>query len=813
MIKIIFFKILLIVSLISVCPPSVYAWSNDITPELAKKLHEALKNKGKNYQPRTHHLNSDGSPKYTNRLILEESPYLIQHAHNPVNWYAWGSDAFAKAKRENKPIFLSIGYSTCHWCHVMERESFENQTIAEYLNTHYIAIKVDRERRPDVDKIYMTALMMTKGSGGWPMSSLLTPEGKPFFSGTYYPAKQFLELLQKAHTLWATDEAQLRTMSEKITAAVEGRQHSLKQAKHIGKERVQIAVISLLNQFDDLQGGFSSAPKFPNESYLYLLLDTVIREQDQEVLDALTFTMDKMAQGGIYDQVGGGFHRYSTDNAWLVPHFEKMLYNQAHLVQTYLQLYHITHEDSYKRIVSQTLDYVLRDMTDSNNGFYSASDADSEGQEGKYFLWTMEQVKNTLNPALASLAIALYGVTPEGNFSDDPKHRMGTTILNLSGSIRDFAKGNKLELKTLYRDIDRIRQQLYQKRQTRIAPAIDKKVLTAWNGMMISAFVKAGKAFYEEKYLNAAKRAGDYLWQTHHYQTVAKSGLYRASLDSKASVLATQADYAYLAKAYIALYDVTENQKWLIRAQQLVKEMITLFWDKEEGSFFMSEQSVNGHQGVPLFNRPKDIYDGAIPSANAVALVVLSQLYYRTGDDYYYTKAMALVASLSAIIKTAPSSFSYFLMAVNQLNFGELSDVQYGAKGHVRLEKTEVSQRHEKNQHIIQLDIQLTMDKGWHINSRYPLDKELVATAISLGNKAKKHWKIRQIEYPVGEELKLTFNDDPLSLYQNSVAIHVTLEAIGKPLVSIPLAVNYQACSDAICLAPQEQLIYIFPEK
>ncbi len=813
MIKIIFFKLLLIVSLISVCSLSVYAWSNDITPELAKKLHEALKNKGKNYQPRTHHLNSDGSPKYTNRLILEQSPYLIQHAHNPVNWYPWGSEAFAKAKRENKPIFLSIGYSTCHWCHVMERESFENQTIAEYLNTHYVAIKVDRERRPDVDKIYMTALMMTKGSGGWPMSSLLTPEGKPFFLGTYYPAKQLLELLQKAHTLWATDEAQLRTMSEKITAAVESRQHSLKQAKHIGKERVQIAVISLLNQFDDLQGGFSSAPKFPNESYLYLLLDTVIREQDQEVLDALTFTMDKMAQGGIYDQVGGGFHRYSTDNAWLVPHFEKMLYNQAHLVQTYLQLYQITHENSYKRIVSQTLDYVLHDMTDSNNGFYSASDADSEGQEGKYFLWTTEQLKNTLNPALASLAIALYGVTPEGNFSDDPKHRTGTTILNLSGSIRDFAKRNKLELKPLYRDIDSIRQQLYQKRQTRIAPAIDKKVLTAWNGMMISAFVKAGKAFSEEKYLNAAKRAGDYLWQTHHYQTAAKSGLYRASLDSKASVLATQADYAYLAKAYIVLYDVTENQKWLIRAQQLVKEMITLFWDKEEGSFFMTEQSVNGHQGVPLFNRPKDIYDGAIPSANAVALVVLSQLYYRTGDDYYYTKAMALVASLSAIIKTAPSSFSYFLMAVNQLNFGELSDVQYGAKGHVRLEKTEVSQKHEKNQHLIQLDIQLTMDKGWHINSRYPLDKELVATAISLGSKAKKHWKIRQIEYPAGEKLKLTFNDAPLSLYQNSVAIHVTLEAMGKSLVSIPLAVNYQACSDAICLAPQEQQVYLFPEK
>jgi len=338
--------------------PSVV--SADIESELRQKLTTAYKNKGNKYQPRTEHFNTDGTPKYTNRLILEESPYLIQHAHNPVNWYAWGKEAFEKARLENKPIFLSIGYSTCHWCHVMERESFDNEIMAAYLNKHFIAIKVDRERRPDVDKIYMTALMMMKGSGGWPMSSMLTPAGKPFFSGTYFPPEMFIQVLQQSAKLWQEDESQIRKIADKITQAVQGREQGLQQAEHIGKERVQIAVITLLNRLDELQGGFSQAPKFPNETYLFLLLDAAIREQDTEVVYALKLTMNSMAQGGIYDQVGGGFHRYSTDNEWLVPHFEKMLYNQAHLSRTYLQLYSMTHDESYKRIVKQTLDYVLQ---------------------------------------------------------------------------------------------------------------------------------------------------------------------------------------------------------------------------------------------------------------------------------------------------------------------------------------------------------------------------------------------------------------------------------------------------------------------
>ncbi len=804
--------------------------STAYSAELSKKLQAAYQAKGKDYKPRTEHFNKEGAAKYTNRLILEESPYLIQHAHNPVNWYAWSKEAFEKARKENKPVFLSIGYSTCHWCHVMEKESFDNEAIAAYLNEHYIAIKVDRERRPDVDKIYMTALMIMKQSGGWPMSSILTPDGKPFYSGTYFPPDLFIQVLEQASQLWRDDEENLRAIAEKITLAVQSRQRGLEQAEHIGKERVQIAVINLMNSFDDLQGGFSAAPKFPNETYLFLLLDVAIRDQDEEVLQALISTMNHMAQGGIYDQVGGGFHRYATDNEWLVPHFEKMLYNQAHLVRNYLQLYRVTQDENYHRVVTQTLDYVLREMRDLKGGFFSASDADSEGEEGKFFVWSKTEFEaeltNSLGSELSSLATAVYGVTKDGNFSEQAAHEVtGNNILYLPESLAAFSQHKKIPLAMLYQDIDKIRDVLYKKRQSRIAPTIDHKVLTAWNGMMITAFAQAGKQLDNKNYLDAAIKAADYLWQVHHVSSnFSASKLLRVSLDGKASVTATLADYAYLIQSYLALFDATENQQWLQRSQTLMSEMLSLFWDKEEGAFYMSaliDTSLPEHeQGVELFDRPKDIYDGAIPSANAVALEGLTHLYLRTGEENYHAKAMALIASLSSKVKVTPSSFSYLLMAVNQLNFGELSDVQYGGKGHVKLEAQHQLNDQAKEGSIF-VDIKLNFDEHWHINSRYPKDEDLQATSITLGEKAKGLWKITRAEYPQGEMVKLKFNDTPLSLYQNSVTIKVLLEKIAhsnrsnnkqekNEMLSIPLKVNYQTCSDKVCLAPESNTFYVF---
>lgn len=808
--------------------------------EINAGLKTKLQAKGKDYQPRTEHLNPDGSPVYTNRLILEQSPYLLQHAHNPVNWYSWGPEAFAVAKKENKPVFLSIGYSTCHWCHVMERESFDNKALADYLNKHYIAIKVDRERRPDVDKVFMTAAMLLNGSGGWPLSAILTPDGKPFFLGTYMPRETFLDVLQRAEQLWQQDEAQLRKMADKISAAVQSRQQSMLQAEHIGKERVQIAVISLLNRFDDLQGGFSQAPKFPNETYLFLLLDTVIRDQDKEVYHALRLTLDMMAQGGIYDHIGGGFHRYSTDNEWLVPHFEKMLYNQALLSMVYLQMYAISQQLRDQRIVTQTLDYVLRDMRSKTGGFYSASDADSDGREGQYFLWTEAELKQYLPPRLYSLATVLYGVTPEGNFSEPAAEgglntqSQGENILHLPLSIEDYARQHHINIDPLYQDVARIRSLLQQQRRQRMAPTTDKKIITAWNGMMITALAKAGTQLAQPRYLQAAQKAAEFLWQTHYRD----GKLWRASLEGKPSVKATQADYAWLAQAFIALYDATREAQWLTRARELSLKMIQRFWDRESGNFYLSagpaenspDNNPSSEQFV-LFNRPKDLYDGAIPSANAVALDVLTQLYYRTGDDYYQTKAMALVASVSGIIKNAPTAFAYFLTAVNKLNFGELacSDrgaVLYAAKGHMRIEPQ--LNRRIKSAENTQLELQfkVILDKNWHINSHFPLDEDLQPTSVKLDNKFKPFWKLVKAEYPEGEQVKLSISDEPLSLYQEQVIIKVKLESVNAQndqagtdntqvednrLDLLPVQLHYQSCNDKICLAPEMQVFYISP--
>lgn len=814
----------------------------EINAGLKTKLQTALKAKGKDYQPRTEHLKPDGSPVYTNRLILEQSPYLLQHAHNPVNWYSWGPEAFARAKKENKSVFLSIGYSTCHWCHVMERESFDNQALADYLNKHYIAIKVDRERRPDVDKVFMTAAMLLNGSGGWPLSAILTPDGKPFFLGTYMPRETFLDILQRAEQLWQQDEAQLRKMADKISAAVQGRQQSMLQAEYIGKERVQIAVISLLNRFDDLQGGFSQAPKFPNETYLFLLLDSTIREQDKEVYHALRLTLDMMAQGGIYDQIGGGFHRYSTDNEWLVPHFEKMLYNQALLSMVYLQMYAISQQPRDQRIVTRTLEYVLRDMRSKTGGFYSASDADSDGREGQYFLWTEAELKQYLPPRLYSLAIALYSVTPEGNFSEPTAEgglntqSQGENILHLPVSIEDYARQHHLNFGQLYQDVDRIRSILLQQRQHRMAPAIDKKIITAWNGMMITTLAKAGTQLAQPRYLQAAQKAAEFLWQTHYRD----GQLWRASLETRPSVKATQADYAWLAQAFIALYDATGEAQWLSCARELSLKMIQRFWDKESGNFYLSVESAEtspdnnqSSEPVVLFNRPKDLYDGAIPSANAVALDVLTQLYYRTGDDYYQAKAMALVASVSGMIKTAPTAFAYFLTAVNKLNFGELacSDrgaVLYAAKGHMRIEPQLKRRIKSAGNTQLVLQFKVILDKNWHINSHFPLDEDLQPTSIKLDKKFRPFWKLAQVEYPEGARVKLSISDEPLSLYQEQVIIKVKLESVKAQKIQnsqtgmdnkqednllelLPVQLYYQSCNDKICLAPEIQVFYISP--
>jgi len=753
------------------------------TPELVKQISDALHSKGAGYKPRTEHLKPDGAPVYINRLILEDSPYLIQHAHNPVDWHSWGDEAFARAKREGKPIFLSIGYSTCHWCHVMERESFENPVIAGLLNRYFISIKVDRERRPDVDETYMLAVMLTTGHGGWPMSSFLTPDGKPFYGGTYYPPNEFGRLLTRIAALWDSNRPDLLQQGDRVASAVARASQRRLQSAQIDQKVAMAAVKQVMSSHDELQGGFSQAPKFPQESILFLLLQAAERNPDPAVVEALVVTLDAMAQGGIHDQVGGGFHRYSIDNGWLVPHFEKMLYNQAHLARVYLQAWRLTGKPRFRRVAVQALDYVLRDMTSDQGGFYSATDADSEGGEGRFFLWTIEQISKVLQKSDADLMIELFGMSDRGNFE-------GSNILHLPVSVAEHAEHMGVPLSDLYQRLDQIREALYQARERRPRMLRDEKIITAWNGMMINTLALAGDLLQETGYLQAAQRAAEFVWD--HNWKKNSSELWRVHLNGKSSVTASQEDYAYFAEGLLHLYDATGDRVWLERAQQVADAMLRGFWDSVNGGFFM------GHEDgqVAAMGRPKDSGgDGAMPSGNSVALKVLQMLSRRSNNLEYGNKAEATLAAFSGLIKLRPSGFSYMLSAVMDLQQGEISARGYAALGGVKAEASLLSD----NRVVVQVQV----PEEWHINSNNPLQQGLIATQLGLMDKTV-GWELESVSYPQAETQQLGFQSAPLSLYHGVVNIHARLKRTADAGRTLPLQLSLQACNDKVCLPPEK---------
>ncbi len=754
---------------------------------LRQQLQAALTAKGPDYRPRTEHLRPDGSPLFTNRLILEDSPYLLQHAHNPVDWYPWGPAAFARARAENKPVFLSIGYSTCHWCHVMERESFEDPEVARFLNEHFVAIKIDRERRPDIDTIYMTAVQLITGRGGWPMSSFLTTEGQTFFAGTYFPRAQFLDLLQQVDVAWREDRPGLEQQASQVAAQVRAATRSANAAGTVNDDAVQTAVANLQRRHDPRLGGFGSAPKFPNEPHHLFLLDEALRSGDDGIRDRLRFDLHAMARGGIYDQVGGGFHRYSTDAAWLVPHFEKMLYNQAQLARVYARAWRLTGDDGLARVARQTLDYVLRDMTAADGGFYSATDADSPGGEGRFFLWTRQQLQDALTPADADLAIAVYGVTEGGNFE-------GTNILHLPVSLTEFAARRDLPLATLLTRIEDIRALLYARRAQRVHPDRDEKIVTAWNGMMIVALAEAAQILDEPRYRAAALRAGRFLWANSRSDD---DTLWRTLLDGRASVPAVQEDYAWLADGFIHLYDLTQDSRWLERAQVLVTTMNRLFWDDPAGGYFMNTDAA----GITAMARPKDSTDGAVPSGNAVALHVLAKLAQRTGQEAYRRTANTLLAAFANSINRNPAAYSYLLRGAQQLAHGATGPQQYAARGAV-----EVSARLQADTLVVELAIR----PGWHINAHKTLQAELIPTVVGL-EKPVPGWRSGAVSYPTPVLKTLGFLHEELALYEGQVRITMNLQqtdpAVAGPL--IPVALRLQACDDSVCLPPERRVLQV----
>ena len=782
------------------CIPTVAAdYSIERPMEIEQKLQAAYAAKGPHYQPRTEHLHTDGSPVYINRLILEDSPYLLQHAHNPVDWYAWSEEAFHKAKQEDKPIFLSIGYSTCHWCHVMERESFENPEIAKFLNEHFVSIKVDRESHPDVDEVYMTAVILMTGHGGWPMSSFLTPQGRPFLSGTYYPPHQFLSILQQIRQLWLEHRPDVLAQAERIAEAVAQSNQRQGQAKALDPEILAKTSRQILNGFDDLQGGFSQAPKFPHEPLLYLLLNQAERRGDSAALHAIEVTLNAMARGGIYDQVAGGFHRYSTDNAWLVPHFEKMLYNQAHLARVYLLAWRLTGAEQYRRVATQTLDYVLREMTAPDGGFYSATDADSEGEEGAFFVWTPEQIRAALPPEDAELAIRLYSVTSAGNFE-------GRNILHLATDLEHFAAAQKIPLETLHARVDRINRQLRAVRERREHPLRDDKILTAWNGMMLSTLAQAADLLASDTYRKAAIRAAEFLWQ-HNRQ--APGRLWRVHLAGQSSVPATQEDYAYLAEGLLHLYDLTHDIHWLTRARELTDAMLERFLDPA-GGFYMNEADSD----ITAMGRPRDDgSDNAIPAGSSVALRVLQMLWKRTGEITYRDQANGLIGRFAATIERHPSAYAYLMTGIDDLLHGELSARGYAAQGAIRLEAGLRPMSDSK--YMMNLTIQIP--EGWHINADRPLNDDLIGTEVQMTNHIQ-DWKLGPTTFPEAQIQRLAFSDQPLALYTGEIRLQALVERITDSVDQpsrqpLQLQVTLQACNHEVCLAPDRIGLWLTPAK
>jgi len=601
--------------------------------------------------------------RFTNRLSNEKSPYLLQHANNPVDWFPWSDEAFKKAKDENKPIFLSIGYSTCHWCHVMEHESFEDEEVAALMNDSFVSIKVDREERPDIDGIYMTVCQMLTGSGGWPMTIIMTPDKKPFFAGTYFPKETrfgrtgLLELLPKINELWKTKEEEILKSSEEILTAIK-KSEIRTSGQEIGIEIFDKAYNEFLKRFDKVNGGFGNSPKFPTPHNLIFLLRYWKRKKEPIALEMVEKTLLKMRLGGIYDHIGFGFHRYSTDSEWLVPHFEKMLYDQAQLVQVYIEVYQITQNDFYKNTAEEILSYVLRDMTSPDGAFYSAEDADSEGEEGKFYLWDSDELKQILDEDEIRFVTNVFNIEPGGNWIDHVNGIMnGTNILHLKNSVDESADELNLTPVVVLQKIEIIRKKLFVYREKRIHPYKDDKILTDWNSLMISAFAKAYQVFDEEKYLKAAEKAVNFILNN---LTTNDGKLLHRYREGEAVIPANIDDYAFLISSLLDLYEASFNIEFLKSAIQLNKDFIKHFWDKENGGFFFTSD-----ESEEILIRQKEIYDGAIPSGNSISILNLIRIGKITSNSEFESMASEIGKIFAHNINSTPIAFTQNLTALD----------------------------------------------------------------------------------------------------------------------------------------------------
>ncbi len=604
-------------------------------------------------------------------MINETSPYLLQHAHNPVEWFAWGEEAFEKARKEDKPILISIGYSACHWCHVMEDESFEDEATAAIMNEHFVNIKIDLEERPDVDQIYMQFVQMTAGSGGYPLNVFLTPDKLPFFGGTYFPPiarynlPSFRQILMSIADAWRKNRDELLESANEILSEMRDVGLPKNAASGLSLDVLDAAFANFTRSFDAVNGGFGGAPKFPPPMSLEFLLRYYHRTNDKHALQMVEKTCTEMASGGIYDQLGGGFHRYATDAIWLVPHFEKMLYDNAQLTRIYLHLFQITKNEFYRRIAVETLEYVRREMLDERGGFYTAQDADSEGEEGKFFVWTPAEIADVLGADEARIFNFYFDVTEHGNFEEK-------NILNVRNSPSISAEQINVSEEKLKEVLERGRKLLFERRERRIKPFRDEKVLTAWNGLMLATFAEASAILQNEDYLNVAKKNADFI-----LENLQKDGwLLRAWKNGQAKLNGYLEDYANFADGLIELFQVSGEMKYLTEARRLADLMIAEFWDEEAGGFFFT---ASNHEELVM--RSKDFYDNATPSGNSAAVDVLLKLAKLTGDEKYERYAVKILKMVAPQIKRYAQAFGRILSAMEFYLNPTKEIVIVGAKG------------------------------------------------------------------------------------------------------------------------------------
>lgn len=793
--------------------------------------------------------NPDGSWKYTNDLIHETSPYLLQHAHNPVQWHAWGPKAFEMARQTGKPIFLSVGYSTCYWCHVMERQCFENPQIAAVMNEHFINIKVDREERPDVDDIYMAAVQIfTRGRGGWPMSIFLTPPGsnpggnkkddadnddakntaadpglKPFFAGTYFPptAQQgmpgFPQVLTGLADAWRNRRADVLQTADQVADLVRQTLSQRAQGGQLSPQLIQSAFNQLMRQYDQQHGGFASpnqagqrAPKFPTPNNLAFLLAIQKNDPDDQLARAITHTLDRMARGGIYDQVGGGFHRYSVDEKWLVPHFEKMLYDNGQLLEIYCRAQRLQpmadDPQFYPRIVGEISEYVLREMRDPTGVFWSAQDAEVDAREGDNYVWTETQVQEAIGPPMdakfADLAVVMYGLDQGTNFQD-PHHpnQPPTNVLYLPQPLHELAKQRDTTLAELLQSRNAINQRLLAVRNQRKQPGTDDKALVAWNGLIIAGLADAGRLLNEPRYHDAAAGSADYILQ---HMRNADGGLYRTMRQEQVKIPAFLDDYAHLAHGLLALHRAGGETKWRDAAIDIMQQAKTRFASTDGGYYdTLADQA-------DLFVRTRSFHDGAIPSANSQMVHNLIDLYEITRDRADLDDATQTLRSFAGLMEQSGAGMSHMTHALLRAAQHEPTVLQPAQndgeqlvinRDQMHIEMSPAAIRFDAN-HQTMVRLTLTIAKGFHANSNQPGAEGVIPLTLTLQNGESFSLEVK---YPPGEQKRFAFADQPLSVYEETVVIDAVLKRVGERDADDQprLVLSYQICDDRTCLLPQ----------